>query len=44
MGAISLLALLFLRSAARVLRNALTELKRPAAAAAKVQFVKLERR
>ena len=39
-----LLALLFLRSAVRVLRSALTELKRPVGAAAKAQFVKLQRR
>ncbi len=39
-----LLALLFLRSAARVLQSAVTELKRPGSAAAKVQFVKLQRR
>ena len=39
-----LLALLFLRSAVSVLRNAMTELKRPVAVSAKVQFVKLERR
>ena len=39
-----LLALLFLRSAARVLQSAITELKRPVAAAAEVQFVKLQRR
>src|SRR3990172_2538949 len=39
-----LLALLFLRSAARVLQSAVTELKRPVAAAAEVQFVKLQRR
>ena len=39
-----LLALLFLRSAARVLRGAITELRRPAQASAKVRFVKLERR
>ena len=38
-----LLALLFLRSAARVLRNALTELKRPAGAA-EIRFVKPQRR
>jgi cation diffusion facilitator family transporter len=37
------LALLFLRSAIRVLGSAITELKRPVAASAKVQFVKLER-
>jgi Co/Zn/Cd efflux system component len=39
-----LLALLFLRSAARVLQSAITELRHPARAAAKVQFVKLQRR
>lgn len=39
-----LLALLFLRSAARVLHSAVTELKRPVSAAAKVQFAKLQRR
>lgn len=39
-----LLALLFLRSAARVLQRAVAELKRPAAAPAKVEFVKLQRR
>ncbi len=39
-----LLALLFLRSAARVLQSAVAELRRPAAAAAKVEFVKLQRR
>ena len=39
-----LLALLFLRSAVRVLRNAITELKRPVAVSSKVQFIKLERR
>ena len=39
-----LLALLFLRSAVSVLRNAITELKRPVAVSAKVQFIKLERR
>ena len=39
-----LLALLFLRSAARVLRNALTELRRPAGAAAEIRFVKPQRR
>ena len=39
-----LLALLFLRSAARVLQSAVTELKRPVSAAAKDQFVKLQRR
>ena len=39
-----LLALLFLRSAVGVLRRAITELKRPVAVSAKVQFVKLERR
>jgi len=38
------LALLFLLSAARVLRNAIVELKRPASGSAKVQFVNLERR
>ena len=38
-----LLALLFLRSAARVLRSAVTELKHPFRAAAKVQLVKLQR-
>ena len=39
-----LLALLFLWSAARVLQSAVAELRRPAAAAAKVEFVKLQRR
>jgi cation diffusion facilitator family transporter len=39
-----LLALLFLRSAARVLRSAIVELKRPAVAPATIQFVKPERR
>ena len=39
-----LLALLFLRSAARVLQSAVTEIKRPVSAVAKVQFVKLQRR
>jgi cation diffusion facilitator family transporter len=39
-----LLALLFLRSAVSVLRNAITELKRPVAVSTKVQFIKLERR
>ena len=39
-----LLAILFLRSALRVLRSAIGELKRPVAAPAKIQFVKLERR
>ncbi|OFZ90110.1 MAG: cation transporter [Betaproteobacteria bacterium RBG_16_64_18] len=39
-----LLALLFLRSAARVLQSAITELKRPVGAAAEVQSVKRERR
>ena len=39
-----LLALLFLRSAARVLQGAVTELRHPAAEAAKVQLVKLQRR
>jgi Co/Zn/Cd efflux system component len=39
-----LLALLFLRSAARVLQGAVTELRRPAGEAAKVQLVKLQRR
>jgi cation diffusion facilitator family transporter len=38
-----ILALLFLRSAARVLRSAITELKRPVSAATRVQFGKLER-
>lgn len=38
-----LLALLFLRSAARVLRSAVAELKRPVSAPAPVQFVKLQR-
>jgi cation diffusion facilitator family transporter len=37
------LALLFLRSATRVLGSAITELKRPVGASAEVQFVKLER-
>jgi cation diffusion facilitator family transporter len=37
------LALLFLRSATRVLGSAITELKRPVGASAKVQFVELER-
>ena len=39
-----LLALLFLRSAVRVLRSAVTELKRPVGAAAEVQFVEIQRR
>lgn len=39
-----LLALLFLRSAASVLRSAITELKRPATVSTQVQFVKLDRR
>ncbi len=39
-----LLALLFLRSAARVLRNAIAELKRPATVSTNVQFVRLEHR
>lgn len=39
-----LLALLFLRSAARVLQGAIAELNRPAASNAQVQFVKLHRR
>jgi len=39
-----LLALLFLRSAASVLRSAITELKRPATVSAKVQFVRMDRR
>lgn len=39
-----LLALLFLRSAARVLQSAVAELSRPVAVAAKVEFVKLQRR
>lgn len=39
-----LLALLFLRSAASVLRSAITELKRPATVSTTVQFVKLDRR
>jgi len=39
-----LLALLFLRSAVSVLRNAITELKRPVTVSTKVQFIKLERR
>ena len=39
-----LLALLFLRSAARVLRNAVSELKRPAGAAAETRFVTPQRR
>ncbi len=38
-----LLALLFLRSAARVLQSAVTELKHPFSAAAKVQLVRLQR-
>ncbi len=38
------LAILFLRSAARVLRSAITELKRPARVSAEVQFVNLDRR
>jgi cation diffusion facilitator family transporter len=38
------LALLFLRSAARVLRSAIVELKRPVAPTSRIQFVKLERR
>jgi Co/Zn/Cd efflux system component len=40
----SLLALLFLRSAARVLKGAIAELKRPVAAKTDSQFVKLQRR
>ena len=40
----SLLALLFLRSAARVLKGAIAELKRPVAAKTESQFVKLQRR
>jgi len=40
----SLLALLFLRSAARVLKGAIAELKRPVAANTESQFVKLQRR
>lgn len=39
-----LLALLFLRSAARVLQSAVAEIKRPVSAEAKVQFVNLQRR
>lgn len=39
-----LLALLFLRSAVGVLRNAITELKRPVAVPGNAQFIKLERR
>ena len=39
-----LLALLFLRSAARVLHSAVAELKRSAEVAAKIEFVKLQRR
>jgi Co/Zn/Cd efflux system component len=38
------LALLFLRSAARVIQGAITELKRPAIAPGKVQFVDLQQR
>lgn len=39
-----LLAILFLRSAVSVLRNAITELKHPAKVSTKVQFIELERR
>jgi cation diffusion facilitator family transporter len=39
-----LLALLFLRSAARGLRGAMAELRRPVATKTQVQFVKLQRR